>query len=75
MNETAHFKNVINCLNTKIYSYLETSGVQSSNLYLNVVHFLTQMLIRHLWQVKTVVFLHWCQIRALQLDFDPDVSE
>jgi hypothetical protein len=30
-----------------------TSGGQSSNLYLNVV-FSTQ-----LWQLKTVVFLHW----------------
>ncbi len=28
-----------NCLNTNIYSFLETSGVQSSNLYLNAVHF------------------------------------
>jgi len=26
-------------LNTNIYSYLETSVGQSSNLYLNVVHF------------------------------------
>jgi len=26
--------------NTNIYSYLETSGGQSPNLYLNVVHFL-----------------------------------
>ncbi len=26
-------------LNTNIYSYLETSGGHSSNLYLNVVHF------------------------------------
>ncbi len=33
-------KNVNNHLNTKIYSYLETSGGQSSNPYLNVVHFL-----------------------------------
>jgi hypothetical protein len=33
-------KNVNNCLNTNIYSYLETSGGQSSNLYLNVVNFL-----------------------------------
>ncbi len=33
------FKNVNNCLNTNIYSYLETSGGQSSNPYLNVVHF------------------------------------
>ncbi len=28
-----------NCLNTNIYTYLETSGGQSSNLYSNVVHF------------------------------------
>jgi hypothetical protein len=28
-----------NCLNTCIYSYLETSGSQSFNPYLNVVHF------------------------------------
>ncbi len=31
-------KNVSSCLKTDIYSYLETSGGQSSNLYLNVVH-------------------------------------
>jgi hypothetical protein len=53
-------KIVNNYLNTNIYSYLETSGGQSSNLYLNVVHFSTPVLIRHLWQIKTVVFLHWC---------------
>ncbi len=29
-------KNVNNCLNTNIYSYLEASGGQSSNPYLNV---------------------------------------
>jgi hypothetical protein len=34
---TARFKNVNNCLNTHIY--LETSGGEISNLYLNVVHF------------------------------------
>jgi hypothetical protein len=28
-----------NGLNATIYSYLETSGGQSSNLYLNVAHF------------------------------------
>jgi len=33
------FKNINNCLNTNIYSYLETSGGHSSNPYLNVVHF------------------------------------
>jgi hypothetical protein len=32
-------KNVNNALNTNIYSYLETSGCQSSNPYLNVAHF------------------------------------
>jgi hypothetical protein len=38
-NGTADIKNANNCLNTNIYSYLETSGGQSSNLYLNVIHF------------------------------------
>jgi hypothetical protein len=37
-NGTAHFKNVNNYLNTNIYSYIETSGGQSYNLYINVVH-------------------------------------
>ncbi len=32
-------ENVDNYLNTKIYSYLETYGHQSSNIYLNIVHF------------------------------------
>ncbi len=31
-------KIVNNRLNTNIYSYLETSGGQSYNLYLNVIH-------------------------------------
>jgi len=39
VNGTAPFKNVNNCLNMSIYSYSETSGSQSSNLYLNAVHF------------------------------------
>jgi hypothetical protein len=60
-------KNVKNCLNTNIYSYLETSGGQSSYLNLNVVNFLTPMLIIHLWQPKTVVFLHWCLIHTVVL--------
>jgi hypothetical protein len=38
-NGTASFKNVNNCLNTNIYSYLVKSGGQSSIIYLNVVHF------------------------------------
>jgi hypothetical protein len=32
-------KNENNCLDTNIYSYLETSGGKSSNPYFNVVHF------------------------------------
>jgi hypothetical protein len=32
-------KNANNCLNTTIYSYLETSGGQSYTLYFNVVLF------------------------------------
>ncbi len=46
-NGTACFENV----NTNIYSYLETSGGQSSNLHLNAVNFSTPVLIRHPWQL------------------------
>jgi hypothetical protein len=34
-------------------------------LYLNVAHFLTPVLIRYLWQLMTVVFLHWCLIHVV----------
>ncbi len=37
--EQRTLQNVNNCLNTNIYSYLETSGVQSYHLSLNVIHF------------------------------------
>jgi hypothetical protein len=37
--EKHNLKNVNNYLNTNIYSYLDTSDGQSSNLYLNLVHF------------------------------------
>jgi hypothetical protein len=37
--EQCALKNVNNGLNTSICSYLETSGGQSSNLYLNVLRF------------------------------------
>ncbi len=60
-------KNINNYLDTNIYSYLETSGGQSSNPYLNVVHFSTTELIKNLWQLKTAVFLHWCLICAVPL--------
>jgi hypothetical protein len=38
-NGTSQFQNVNGCLNTNIYSYLETPAGQSSNVYLSVVHF------------------------------------
>jgi hypothetical protein len=38
--EQRTLKNVNNYLNTNMYSYVETSGGQSSNLDLNVIHFL-----------------------------------
>jgi hypothetical protein len=65
--EQRPFKNVNNCLNTNIYSYLETSGGQSSDPYLNAFHFATPKLNRYLWQLKTAVFLHWCLISAVPL--------
>ncbi len=37
--EQRALQNANNCLNSNIYFYLKTSGGQSSNLYLNVVHF------------------------------------
>jgi hypothetical protein len=51
--EQRDLKNVNSYLNTNIYSHLETSGDQSSNLFLNVVHFFNTSVIRHLWQLKT----------------------
>ncbi len=33
--------------------------------------FSTPVLIRHLWQLKTVVFLHWCLICTVLLNNDP----
>ncbi len=65
--EQQALQNANNCLNTNIYSYIETSGSKSSNLCLNVVHFLTLVLIRYLRQLMTIAFLHCCQIRVVQL--------
>ncbi len=41
--EQLTLKNVNNYLNANIYSYFETPGGQSFNLYFNAVHFLTQV--------------------------------
>ncbi len=65
--EQRALKTVNNCLNTNIYSYLKTSGGTSYNLYLNFVHFSTPVLIRCLWQLKTLVFMHWYIISAVLL--------
>jgi len=62
INGTAQIKNGNHYLNTNIYSYLETFGSQSSNIFKCSSFFSTPVLIRHLWQLKTVVFLHWCLI-------------
>ncbi len=68
-------KNGNNCLNTNIYTYLETSSGQSYNLYLNVIIFSRPVLIRHLWQLKTVVFRHCCLICAvLNVEVNPSVN-
>jgi hypothetical protein len=38
-----------------------TPGGQSYNLYVNIfLYFFNTSLIRYLWQLKAVVFLHWC---------------
>jgi len=54
-NGTAHFENVNSCLNTNIDPYLETSGGQSSNLNLNVVHFLSNSINRRESTVNRVL--------------------
>ncbi len=56
--EQRALKDVNNCLYTNVYSYLETSVGISYNPYFSVVHFSTPELIKHLWQLKTIVFLH-----------------
>jgi hypothetical protein len=68
-------KIVNNCLTANIYSYMETSGGQSYNLYLNVVHLLTPVLIGHLWQLmycsikkKKKKVINQCNV--LELTFD-----
>jgi hypothetical protein len=64
-NGTARFRNLNNCLITNIYSNFETSGGQSLNLYLSVFIYSTPVLIRYPWQLKTIVFQHWCLIQVV----------
>ncbi len=65
VTEQHTLKSVNNYLNTSIYSYLKTSGSQSSNLYFNVVHFFNTSVNYTSGQLETVVFLHLCLIRAV----------
>jgi hypothetical protein len=44
---------------------VQATGGNSYHLYLNVVLFSTPVLIRHLWQLMTVLFLHRHPIRAV----------
>jgi len=59
-NGTAHFEKCKHLLEYKITFYFETSSGQNCNLFLNVAHFLTRVIIRHLWQLDSVVFMHRC---------------
>ncbi len=47
--------------------YIETSGGQNSNSYSSIVHFSTPLLVRHRWQLNTVVSLHSCLLFAALL--------
>ncbi len=65
--EQSALKNVNNCFKTNFYSCLDSSVGKSYNLYLNTAHCSTAVLIRHPWQLKTVVFLNWCLISSVLL--------
>ncbi len=67
MMEQRTLKNVSNYYNTNIYFYLEASGGQSSNQYLNVVHFFNTSVNLTSVAARTVVFLHWRLIHAVLL--------
>jgi hypothetical protein len=63
-NGTADFKNVDNCLNA-IQHLLLLRG-RRFNLYLRLI-FSIPALIRHLWKLRTVVFVYWCLLCAVLL--------
>jgi hypothetical protein len=70
--ENQDLKIVNSCCSTiQITFYLEAPVGQYSNLYLNAVHILNiSWLIRHLLQLKTVVFQQRCLIYVLLKDFE-----
>ncbi len=53
--EQHDLKNISSCWNIKTIYYLETSGGQNSSLHLNVAHFLTPVLIRHLGSLTQLI--------------------
>ncbi len=65
-NGTVHYKNVNNYLNTNIYTHL---GTKFLSIFKCSSIFSTPVLIRHLWQLKTVVFLHWYLICTVLLQW------
>ncbi len=64
---SAHFKRCKKYWNTNISFYIETSGGQNSNIYLNVVHFFNTSVNQTFVAAKTVIFLHRCLICTLLL--------
>ncbi len=54
-----------NCFNTNIYSYLETSGGQSLNQYLNVVYFFNTNVDYTSVAAQDSSFLHRCLCTVL----------
>ncbi len=62
--EQRTLKNVNNCFNTDIYSYLV---VKILIIYLFFAYFFNTSVFIHFRQLKTVVFQHWCLIRSVLL--------
>jgi len=61
------FKKVNQYMNTNNYSYLGHLVVKVLICIYMLVLFNTSV-VRHLWQLKTVVFLHWCRHTPCSID-------
>ncbi len=67
-NGTAHFKHCKQLFEYQHLLLLRHIGWSKLCSILKCCSFIsTPMLIRHLWQLKTVVFLHWCLTPAVLL--------
>ncbi len=88
-NGTAHFKYINNDLNTNIYSYIETSRGQSSNLYLNVALFVhtnvnyisvaaqnnySPALVSNMFCSIDVLYSHWVPVYGLNAFLESDCN-